>query len=63
MKKKISYLNNEIGDIAHKFSIQHKLKLLGSNSYRGILYGSDYDFVSTITEPMKALSKHLQEFF
>jgi len=63
MKKKISYLNNEIGDIAHKFSIQHKLKLLGSNSYRGILYGSDYDFVSKITEPMKALSKHLQELF
>lgn len=63
MKKKISYLNNEIGNIAHKFSIQHKLKLLGSNSYRGILYGSDYDFVSTITEPIKALSMHLQELF
>jgi hypothetical protein len=63
MKKKIAYLNNEIGDIAHKFSIQNKLKLMGSNSLRGILFPSDYDFVSKITEPMKALSNHLQELF
>jgi hypothetical protein len=63
MKKKIAYLNNKIGDIAHKFSIQNKLKLMGSNSLRGILFPSDYDFVSKITEPMKALSIHLQELF
>lgn len=62
-RKSINLLNNKIGDIAHKFAIQNKVKLLGSNSYRGILFGSDYDFVSKITEPMKAFAKHLQHLF
>jgi hypothetical protein len=62
-RKSIDLLNNKIGDIAHRFAIQNKIKLLGSNSYRGILFGSDYDFVSKITEPMKAFAKHLQETF
>lgn len=62
-RKSINLLNNQIGDIAHRFSIQNKIKLLGSNSYRGILFGSDYDFVSKITEPMKAFAKHLQDLF
>jgi len=62
-RKSIDLLHNKIGDIAHRFSIQNKVKLLGSNSYRGILFPSDYDFVSKITEPMKAFAKHLQELF
>jgi hypothetical protein len=62
-RKSIHLLNNKIGDVAHRFSIQNKIKLLGSNSYRGILFGADYDFVSKITEPMKAFAKHLQELF
>jgi hypothetical protein len=62
-KKSITLLNNQIGNIAHKFAIQNKLKLMGSNSFRGFLFPSDYDFTSTITEPIKALSQHLQELF
>jgi len=62
-KKSIDLLNNNLGDIVHKFSIQNKLKLMGSNSLRGILFPSDYDFISKITEPMKALSNHFQELF
>ena len=61
--KPISELNNKIGDIAHKFAIQNKLKLLGSNSYKGLLFSSDYDFTSDITEPISALAKHLQQLF
>lgn len=62
-KKRIDSLNNTLGDIVHKFSIQNKLKLMGSNSLRGILFPSDYDFISKITEPIKALSTHFQELF
>jgi len=62
-KKNIDLLNNTLKDIVHKFSIQNKLKLMGSNSLRGILFPSDYDFVSKITEPIKALSHHFQELF
>ena len=62
-KKNIEMLNNTLGNIVHKFSIQNKLKLMGSNSLRGILFPSDYDFVSKITEPIKALSHHFQELF
>lgn len=62
-KKPIELINNQVGDIAHKFAIQNKLKLLGSNSYRGLLFPSDYDFTSTITEPIKALSQHFQKLF
>jgi hypothetical protein len=62
-KKPIQLLNNQIGNIAHKFAIQNKLKLIGSNSYRGFLFPSDYDFSSKITEPIKALSQHIQELF
>lgn len=62
-QKPISEINNTIGSIAHTFSIQNKLKLLGSNSFKGLLHPSDYDFTSDITEPIKALSKHLQQLF
>ena len=62
-KKPISLINNKIGEIAHKFAIQNKIKLLGSNSFRGLLHPSDYDFTSDITEPIKALAKHLQQLF
>jgi len=61
--KPITELNNKIGDIAHKFAIQNKLKLLGSNSYKGLIFPSDYDFTSDITEPIQALAKHLQQLF
>ena len=61
--KPISELNNTIGSIAHKFAIQNKLKLLGSNSYKGLLFSSDYDFTSDITEPITALATHFQQLF
>ena len=61
--KPITELNNKIGDIAHKFAIQNKLKLLGSNSYKGLIFPSDYDFTSDISESIKALAKHLSDLF
>ena len=61
--KPISQLNNKIGNIAYHFAIQNKLKLLGSNSFKGLLHPSDYDFTSDITEPIKALAKHFQQLF
>ena len=61
--KRINMINNEIGEVIHKFSVQHKVKLMGSNAFRGLLYPSDYDIVSMITEPADALAEHFQKLF
>jgi hypothetical protein len=61
--KTIHDFNNKIGNIIHKFSIQGKYKILGSNSFRGLLYPSDIDIDSTITEPAKVLARHFQKLF
>lgn len=61
--KKITDFNNKIGNIIHKFSISGKYKILGSNSFRGLLYPSDIDIDSTITEPADVLARHFQLLF
>jgi len=62
-KKSIKELDNRIGDVIHKFSIQNKLKLIGSNSFKGMLFGSDYDIDSKLTEPAEVLAEHFKKLF
>ena len=58
-----SLLNNDITKVAHKFGVSHRVKIMGSNGLRGIIYPSDFDFVSTVKEDAKALAHHLQSLF
>jgi len=63
MKKSLSTFAKPLPGIIHKFSIQGKYKLAGSNSFRGMLYPSDIDVVSDISEPAEALAHHFQQLF
>ena len=62
-KKSLDEIDNHIGDVIHHFSVQSKVKFLGSNSYKGLLYASDFDIVSKITEPAEALANHFKKLF
>ena len=63
MKKSVDMFASPLPGIIHRFSIQQKIKLMGSNSFQGLHYPSDIDIVSEITEPAKALASHLQKLF
>lgn len=62
-KKSLDEIDNNISDVIHHFSVQSKVKFLGSNSYKGLLYGTDFDIVSKITEPAEALANHFKKLF
>ena len=62
-KKSLDEIDNNISDVIHHFSVQSKVKFLGSNSYKGLLYASDFDIVSKITEPAEALANHFKKLF
>jgi hypothetical protein len=63
MKKSVDMFASPLPGIIHRFSVQQKIKLMGSNSFQGLHYPSDIDIVSEITEPAKALANHLQKLF
>ena len=63
MKKSVDMFASPLPGIIHRFSVQQKIKLMGSNSFQGLHYPSDIDIVSEITEPAKALATHLQKLF
>jgi hypothetical protein len=62
-KKDIASFAKPIPGIIHKFAVQQKYKLMGSNSFRGLLYPSDIDIISEITEPADALANHFIQLF
>jgi len=63
MKKSVDMFASPLPGIIHRFSVQQKIKLMGSNSFQGLHYPSDIDIISEITEPAKALAIHLQKLF
>jgi hypothetical protein len=63
MKKTVDMFASPLPGIIHRFSVQQKIKLMGSNSFQGLHYPSDIDIISEITEPAKALASHLQKLF
>jgi hypothetical protein len=63
MKKNIDLLNNNVGNIAHSFSVQHKIKLIGSNATRGMLFPSDFDFESKLSGRAEALFNEFKKIF
>jgi hypothetical protein len=61
-RKSIEMLPEEVGQVAQKMSMTTKVKLVGSNSYRGMLYPSDVDLVANLPKN-EAFVKHLQRLF
>lgn len=61
--KSLKEINNNTADIIHRYAITSKVKFLGSNSKKGILYPSDFDILSPNKEPAYALAKHFQQIF
>lgn len=60
MSKDISMLNNKIGDLIERFSVKGKLKLVGSNQRRGMIFTSDYDLIVVLKGRAATLAKHFQ---
>ena len=58
-----SEIDNRVSKIVHRFAVSQKVKILGSNSFKGMLYPSDLDIVSTISDSAKVLSHHFQNVF
>jgi len=61
--KSTKLINNRVMDVIHKFSIQSKIKIAGSNQYRGILYSSDIDIQSNLSGRAEALYEHFKKVF
>ena len=61
--KKWSEMDDRVSNIAHKFGISQKIKMMGSNSFKGLLYPSDLDLVSPIQDSAKVLANYFQELF
>jgi len=61
--RKLNEINENTEKVIHKFALTSKVKFLGSNSKKGILYGSDFDLLSPIKEPADALAHHFQQIF
>ncbi len=62
-KKQWSEIDDRLAGIAHRFAVSKKVKIMGSNSFKGLLYPSDLDIVSTISDSAKVLAHHFQKLF
>lgn len=58
-----SEFDNRISKIVHKYAVSQKVKLMGSNSFKGLLYPSDLDVVSEISDSSKVLANHFKKLF
>lgn len=59
--KTVDMLNNKIGTLIEKFSVRGKVKLVGSNQRRGMLYTSDYDIMTELKGRADTLAEHFQK--
>ena len=60
-KKSIEMLNNAVGTIINKFGIHGKIKLVGSQQRRGLLYVSDTDILTLLKDSPKLLARYFKE--
>ena len=58
-----SEIANRVAKIVHKYAVSQKVKIMGSNSYKGLLWPSDLDVVSEIADSAKVLAHHFQTLF
>jgi len=62
-KKKWSEIDNRVAKIVHRFAVSQKLKIMGSNSFKGLHFPTDLDLVATIDDSAKVLANHFQKLF
>jgi len=62
-EKKENQINNAVGNLIERFAVKGKYKLIGSNSLRSTLYGSDYDVQTVLYECPNCILKHFQNAF
>lgn len=60
-KKTVDMLNNAVGDLVEKFGIHGKVKLVGSQQRRGLLYVSDTDILTLLKDSPKLLARYFKE--
>ena len=60
-KKTVEMLNNAVGTIINKFGIHGKIKLVGSQQRRGLLYVSDTDILTQLQGRPELLARYFQE--
>jgi len=54
-------LDNKLSTIIHKFAVKGKVKLIGSNQYRGFLFGTDYDISTVLKGRAETLANHFKQ--
>ena len=59
--KTIPMINNKIGDLITTFAVQGKVKLVGSNQRRGMLFTADYDILTELSGRAATLAEHFQK--
>lgn len=59
--KTIDMVDNTIGELVEKFAVKGKVKLIGSNQQRGLLYVSDYDIMTTIKGRAETLANYFKK--
>ena len=63
-KKPWSEIDNRVAKIVHRFALSQKLKIMGSNSFKGLHFPSDLDLVSELNnDSAKVLANHFQKLF
>nr|WPF46880.1 MAG: hypothetical protein [Lake Baikal virophage 15] len=61
MSKTVNMLNNKIETLIEKFAVKGKVKLVGSNQRRGMLFTSDYDIMTNLKGRAEILAEHFQK--
>jgi hypothetical protein len=61
-RKSIDMLPSEVEKVAQKITVHAKVKLVGSNSYRGLLFPSDIDLMDNVHKE-QAFVKFIQKVF
>jgi hypothetical protein len=60
MKRTPNQLNTNISKVIDNFAVKGKWKLIGSNSLRSTLYGSDYDVEADLMQNPEQIARHFQ---
>ena len=61
MSKSVDMLNSRIGTLIEKFSVKGKVKLVGSNQRRGMLFVSDYDIMTELKGRANILADYFKK--
>ena len=58
--KTLDMIDNNVGDLIEKFAVKGKVKLIGSNQQRGLLFTSDYDIMTKLKGRAEILANYFK---